>query len=74
MEVIVHVCDTFGLTVSEKKTETMYMPAPHMLPVVMHVEAAGQRYRERRFFTYLGGVITECPNVSTEIARRPSAC
>ena len=30
MEVIVHVCDAFGLTVSEKKTETMCMPAPHI--------------------------------------------
>ena len=44
MEVFVHVCDAFGLTVSEKKTETMCMPAPHMLPVEMNVEAAGQRY------------------------------
>ena len=43
MEVIVLVCDAFGLTVSEKKTETMCMPAPHMLPVEMHVEANGQR-------------------------------
>ena len=42
MEVIVHVCEAFGLTVSE----TMCMPAPHMLPVVMLVEAAGQRYRQ----------------------------
>ena len=43
MEVIVHVFDAFGVTVSETKTETMCMPAPHMLPVVMHAEAAGQR-------------------------------
>ena len=48
IELIVHVCDAFCLTVSEKKTETMCMPAPHMLPVVMHVEAAGQRYRLTR--------------------------
>ena len=74
MEVIVHVCNAFGLTVSAKKTETMCMPAPHMLPVVMHVEADGQRYRQTQSFTYLGGVITECPDVSTEIARRSSAC
>ena len=61
MEVIVHVRDAFGLTVSEKKTEIVCMPAPHMLPVVMHVEAAGQRYRKTLSFTYLRGVITECP-------------
>ena len=74
MEVIVLVCDAFGLTVSEKKTETMCMPAPHMPPVEMNVEAAGQGYRQTQSFTYLGGVITECPDVSTEIARRSSAC
>ena len=45
MEVIVHVCDAFGLTVSEKKTETICMPAPHMVPVLMHVESGRQRYR-----------------------------
>ena len=58
IEVIVHVCDAFGLTVSEKKTETVCMPAPHILPVVMHVKAAGQRYRQTQSFAYLGGVIT----------------
>ena len=72
--VIVRVCDAFGLIVSEKKTETMCMPVPHMQSVVMHVEAAGQRYRQTQSFTYLGGVITECPDVSTEIARRSRAC
>ena len=74
IEVIVHVFNAFGLAVSEKKTETMCMPAPHMLPVVMHVEVAEQRYRQTQSFTYLGGVITECPDVSTEIARPLSAC
>ena len=73
MEVIVHVCDAFDLTVSEK-TETMCMPAPHMVPVVMYVETAGQRYKQTQSFTYLGGVITECPVVSTVIVRRSSAC
>ena len=70
MEVTVHVFDAFGLTVSEKKTETMFMPAPHMLPVKMHAT----RYRQTQSFTNLGGVIAECPDVSTEIARRSSAC
>ena len=63
MEFIVHVCDAFGLAVSEKKTETMCMPAPHILQVERNVEAAGQRYRQSQSFTYLGGVIIECPEV-----------
>ena len=50
------------------------MSAPHMLPVKMHVEADGQRYREIQPFTFLREVITECLDVSTEITRRSSAC
>ena len=73
MEVIVHVCDAFDLTVSEK-TETMCMPAPHMVPVVMYVETAGQRYKQTQSFTYIWEAITECPDVLVEIARRSSAC
>ena len=64
MEVIVNVCEAFVVTVSEKKTETLCMLAPHMLQVVMHVEAPGERYRQTHSLTYLGGTITECPNVS----------
>ena len=56
------------------KTAIMCMPAPHMIPVVMHVEADGQRYRQIQSFTYIGGVITDCPDVSTEIARWSDAC
>ena len=41
MEVVVHVCDAFGLNVAKKNTETMCMLARHLLPVVMHVEADG---------------------------------
>ena len=75
MEIIVQACDAFGLiTVSAKKTETMCMPAPHTSPRVLHVEAAGQRYKQAHSFTYLGGVITEYPDISAEIARWSSAC
>ena len=51
MEVIVQVCETFGLTVSEKKTEIICMPAPHTPPAVMDVQAAGQRYKQAHSFT-----------------------
>lgn len=74
MEVIVHVCGAFDLTASEKTTDTMCMPSLHILPVVMQVEAARKRYRQTQSVIYLGRVITELPDVSTEIARRSSAC
>ena len=41
MEVIVEVCRVFALTVSAKKTETMYMPPPRTPQTMVRVEAAG---------------------------------
>ena len=50
------------------------MPAPYTLPAVMDLQAAGQQYKQAHSFTYLGGAITECPDISAEIAKRSSAC
>ena len=45
MEIIVVVCREFTLTVSAKKTETMYMLPPRItLRAMVRVEAAGQIY------------------------------
>ena len=74
MEVIVEVCRAFGLTVSAKKTETMCMPPPRTPRTMVRIEAAGQIYKQVQFFTYLGGAVTETPDMSVEIARRTSAC
>lgn len=48
-----------------EKYGDMRMLAPHMVPVVMHVEAAGQGYRQTQSLIY--------PAVSTEITGWPSA-
>ena len=74
MEVIVEVCRAFGLTVSAKKTETMCMPPPRTPRTMVRIEAAGQIYKQVQSFTYLGGAVTETPDMSVEIARRTSAC
>ena len=42
MEVIVEVYRAFALTVSAKKTETMYMPPLRTPRTMVRVEAAGQ--------------------------------
>ena len=70
MAVIVKVCGAFGLTVSEKKTETMQMPIPHGLVTPITINAAGQHYRQTASFIYLGGAVNETPNLSAEIDRR----
>ena len=74
MEVIVEVCRAFALTVSAKKTETMCMPPPRTPRTMVRIEAAGQIYKQVQSFTYLGGAVTETPDISVEIARRTRAC
>ena len=74
MEVIVEVCRAFALTVSAKKTETMCMPPPRTPRTMVRIEAAGQIYKQVQSFTYLGGAVTETPDMSVEIARRTRAC
>ena len=74
MTAIVKVCRAFALTVSVKKTETMCMPPPRTPRTMVHVEAAGQTYKQVQSFTYLGGAVTEVPDMSVEIARRTRAC
>ena len=74
MEVIVEVCRAFTLTVSAKKTETMCIPPPRTPRTMVRIEAAGQIYKQVQSFTYLGGAVTETPDMSVEIARRTRAC
>ena len=72
MTVIVTVFEAAGLTVSEKKTETMLFRTPHQEPQrePLVVEAADQKYKQTNRFTYLGGVIDENANINPEIERR----
>ena len=74
MEVIVEVCRAFALTVSAKKTETMCMPPPRTPRTMVRIEAAGRIYKQVQPFPYLGGAVTETPDMSVEIARRTRAC
>ena len=54
MEVIVEVCRAFALTVSAKKTKTMWMPLPRTPRTMVQIEAVGQTYKQVQSFTYLG--------------------
>ena len=74
MEVIVQVYRAFALTVSAKKTVTMCMPPPRTPRTMVRMETAGQIYMQVQSFTYLGGAVTETPDMSVEIARRTRAC
>ena len=74
MSVFVEVFGACGLTVSEKKTEVMTMPTPRATVKKMRTEAAGQRYDQTNSFVYLGGTVSETPDVFAEISRRTQAC
>ena len=70
MAVFVEVSGTFGLTISESKTETMCMPIPRAPATKIAFNATGQQYRQTTSFNYLGGTVNETPNLSDEIDRR----
>ena len=70
MAVFVEIFGAFGLTISESKTETMRMPIPRVPATKIVFNATGQQYRQTTSFTYLGGPVTEMPNLSDEIDRR----
>ena len=70
----IHICRAFALTVSAKKAETMCMPPSRTPRTMVQVEAAGQTYKQVQSFTYLGGAVTEIPDMSVETARRTRAC
>ena len=70
MAVFVEVFGTFGLTISESKTETMCMPIPRAPATKIVFNATGQQYRQTTSFTYLGGTVSETPNLSDEIDQR----
>ena len=63
------VFGTFGLTISESMTETMCMPIQRAPATEIVLNATGQQYRQITSFTYLGGTLTETPNLSDEIDR-----
>ena len=71
---LVVACQEFGRTVSEKKTEAMYLWSdPSTASNALRIEAAGQRYKQITEFLYLDGVISESADLDTEIKRRIGA-
>ena len=71
MAVFGEVFGIFGLTISESKTETMCMPIRRAAATTQIIfNATGQQYRQTVSFTYLGGTVTETPNLSDKIDRR----
>ena len=72
MAIIVTVFEAAGLTVFEKKTETMLLraadQAPQTSPLV--IEAAGPRYGQATQCIYVGGLFNTSADVMPEMKRR----
>ena len=80
MNIIVEVFGAFGLTVSEKKTETLLMRAPEKQlmkggspPLPLVIEAARQKYAQTAQFRYLGDLVNEDGELTQEINHRSRA-
>ena len=72
MTVIVTVFEAAGLTVSEKKTETMPLRTPNEAIWIssLVIEAGGQRYMQTMQFLYLGGLVDASADIKPEVKRR----
>ena len=80
MTIIVEVLGAFGLTVSEKKTDTLLMRTPEKQPkkggsppLPLVIEAAGQKYAQTAQFRYLGGLVNKDGELAQEINHRSRA-
>ena len=80
MITIVEVFGAFGLTVSEKKTETLLRRVPEKQPKKggsppppLVIEAAGQKYVQTAQFRYLGELVNEDGELTQEINHRRRA-
>ena len=59
-----------SLTISESKTEIICMPISRAPAAEVVFNATGKQYRHNLLHLYLGGTVTETPNLSAKIDRR----
>ena len=63
-------CDNFGLTISTKKTEVLFQPAPGNPYVEPNVNVKGEHLKAVDQFTYLGSTLTQKANIDIEVNNR----
>jgi len=65
-------CNNFGLTISTKKTQVMYQPAPNKQYHELQITVNGQILQAVETFTYLGSTLSRNANIDAEINNRIS--
>ena len=66
------VAKNFGLTISLKKTETLYKPPPREAYSPPHISIDGTNFSSVEHFTYLGSVISNDTTVINDLYNRLS--
>ena len=70
MDLFSTACTNFGLTISTKKTEVMYQPAPGKQYQEPSVTVSGQKLAAVDKFTYLGSTLSRSVNIDDETDAR----
>ena len=65
-------CDNYGLTISTKKTEVMFQPAPGNQYHKPQIKVNGQTLQATETFTYLGSTLSRTATIDDEINNRIS--
>ena len=60
-------CDNFGFTISTKKTEVIYQPAPGNPYQEPSITVKGQRLQAVENFTYLGSTLSRSASINAEV-------
>ena len=63
-------CDNFGLTISIKKTEVLFQPAPGKPYIEPDIKIKGETLKAVDRFTYLGSTLSQKANIDIEINSR----
>ena len=70
MDLFSAACDNFGLTISTKKTEVMFQPAPNHPHVDAHIKVNGEELKSVSRFCYLGSNLSRHVNIDEEADTR----
>ena len=63
-------CDDFGLTISIKKTEVMYQPAPNALYSEPVITVNGEKLTVTEKFIYLGSTLSRSVSIDEKVSYR----
>ena len=70
MDIVLQACGNYNLTISTKKTEVVYQPAPGKPYSEPTITVNGQRLQVDNKFTYLGSTLSRAMHIDDEVTAR----